>query len=274
MNQSAPLAGVRVRVGFTDGMNLVERLRAAGCVFAEDEATVLAAEATDDAHLEQMVRRRIEGEPLEQIVGWAEFAGLRLVVTPGVFVPRRRTELLARETIAATPPDGRVLDLCCGIGAVAAAISEARPDAEIHLSDIDPFAVDCARRNVPSATAHVGDLFAPLPQGTQFDVIAVNAPYVPTDKIERMPPEARDHELRAALDGGPDGVQVHRRMAADLGPWLAPGGHVLIETAAHLSHLTAAALQTRGLTTSVLHDDDIGGTIVTGSSGGTSGEIA
>ena len=87
-------------------MDLTERLRAAGCVFAEDEAAVLTAEARDASHLEQMVRRRVDGEPLEQIVGWAEFAGLRLVVTPGVFVPRRRTEVLAREAIAATPrPD-------------------------------------------------------------------------------------------------------------------------------------------------------------------------
>lgn len=248
-------------------MNLVECLRAAGCVFAEDEAVVLAAEAIDDAHLEQMVRRRVEGEPLEQIVGWAAFAGLQLVVTPGVFVPRRRTELLVRESLAVTPPGGQVLDLCCGVGAVAAAISAERPDAHIHLSDIDPFAVDCARRNLPAASAHVGDLFEPLPQDAQFDVVAVNAPYVPTDRIAQMPPEARDHELRAALDGGADGAQVHRRIAADLGPWLVPGGHVLIETAAHLAPLTAATLEAVGLTTRAVHDDDLCATVVVGHRG-------
>ena len=160
------------------------------------------------------------------------------------------------------------------MGAVAAAIRTARPDAEIHVSDIDPFAVDCARRNVPTATAHIGDLFAPLADDLRFDVIAVNAPYVPSDEIAQMPPEARDHELRAALDGGPDGVQVHRRIAADLDPWLAPGGCVLIETAAHLAHLTAAALQRAGLTTRTIRDDGLGATVVTGISGGGAGEIA
>ncbi len=255
-------------------MDLIERLRTAGCVFAEDEAALLRTEASDDVHLEEMVRRRVEGEPLEQILGWAEFAGLRLVVTPGVFVPRRRTEALVRAAIAATPPAGRVLDLCCGVGAVAAAIRTARPDADIHLSDIDPFAVDCARRNVPTATAHTGDLFDPLPRGLQFNVIAVNAPYVPTDHIAQMPPEARHHELRAALDGGPDGVQVHRRIAAELDSWLVAGGHLLIETAAHLAPLTAAALQDAGLTTRTIHDDALGATVVTGISGGEADENA
>ena len=108
-------------------MDLIERLRTAGCVFAEDEAALLRTEASDDVQLEEMVRRRVEGEPLEQILGWAEFAGLRLAVTPGVFVPRLRTEALAREAIAATPPGGRVLDLCCGVGGVAAAIVRRGP---------------------------------------------------------------------------------------------------------------------------------------------------
>ncbi len=265
-------------MGLTGSVDLVEQLRAAGCVFAEDEAAVLNAESRDANHLEQMLQRRIAGEPLEQIVGWAEFAGLRMVVTPGVFVPRQRTLLLVQETIAVTPPQGRVLDLCCGVGAVAAAVLAQRPGVRIHVSDVDPFAVDCARRNVPSATAHVGDLFAPLPHEMQFDVIAVNAPYVPTDQIAQMPPEARDHELRAALDGGPDGVQVHRRIAVDLDPWLAPGGHVLIETANHLAPHTAAALEDAGLTTSTVHDHERGGTVVVAhrgsNSGGRSGDFA
>ncbi|MGA8851539.1 MAG: putative protein N(5)-glutamine methyltransferase [Aeromicrobium sp.] len=255
-------------------MDLVARLRAAGCVYAENEAAVLTAEASDSGHLEQMLARRIGGEPLEQVVGWAKFAGLRLAVTPGVFVPRRRTEALAREAVAVTPPAGRVLDLCCGVGAVAAAIRTSRPDADLHLSDIDPFAVDCARHNVPSAAAHTGDLFDPLPRGLQFDVIAANAPYVPTDHIAQMPPEARHHELRAALDGGPDGVQVHRRIAAGLGSWLAPGGHLLIETAEHLAPLTAAALHRAGLATRTIHDEALGATVVTGISGGEAEENA
>jgi release factor glutamine methyltransferase len=255
-------------------VDLIERLRAAGCVFAEDEAAVLTAEATDEAHLEQMVQRRVDGEPLEQVVGWAELDGLRLVVAPGVFVPRRRTVLLVRETVALTPANGTVLDLCCGVGAVAAVVGRDRPGATLHLADIDPFAVDCARRNVPRARAHTGDLFDPLPHDLRFDVVAANAPYVPTDEIAHMPPEARDHELRAALDGGLDGVAVHRRIAAEVARWLSPGGSVLIETAAHLAPLTAAALETAGLVTRTASDEAVGGTVVVGRSGGGTAPIA
>src|SRR4051794_29781245 len=98
---------------------VVARLRAAGCVFAEDEAALLMADATDGVQLDAMVARRAAGEPLEQVLGWAEFCGLRIAVEPGVFVPRRRTEFLAREA-AARAPCGSVpvvVDLCCGSGA-------------------------------------------------------------------------------------------------------------------------------------------------------------
>jgi release factor glutamine methyltransferase len=243
-------------------MDLVSRLRAAGCVYAEDEAALLAAEATDEAHLEQMVRRRVAGEPLEQVVGWAELDGVRLTVAPGVFVPRRRSGLLAREAVALCPEAGRVLDLCCGVGAVGAVVRAARPRAEIHLADLDAAAVACAARNVPDATTHLGDLFTPLPAEVRFDVIAANAPYVPTAQIATLPPEARDHEQRSALDGGHDGVQVHRRIAASAAQHLAPGGHLLIETAQHLAHLTAAALAEHGFVPRIVHDDDLDATVV------------
>lgn len=253
---SVPLPGLVV---------LTERLRAAGCVFAEEEADLLTAEATDADHLEQMITRRIASEPLEQIVGWAEFAGLRLVVKPGVFVPRLRTRLLAREAVALTPRAGHLLDLCSGAGAVAAVAVRDRPDTTIHLSDIDPAAVDCARRNVPTATAHTGDLLDALPRDLRFDVIAANAPYVPTEQIAAMPPEARDHERHVALDGGPDGVDLHRRIAAVAGDRLTPGGHVVIETARHLAPLTASALHAQGFSTHTVHDDDLAATVVIGS---------
>lgn len=253
-----------VWVRLTGPMDLVERLRAAGCVFAEDEAQLLTAEATDADQLEQMASRRVAGEPLEQIVGWAEFAGLRLVVAPGVFVPRRRTLLLAREAVARTPPGGNVLDLCCGVGAIAAVVARDLPGASLHLSDLDPTAMECARTNVPTATAHTGDLFAPLPRDLRFDVIAVNAPYVPTDEIAAMPSEARDHELRAALDGGSDGVDVHRRVASEAVERLTPGGHLLIETARHLAPLTSTALTQHGFTVRTIHDADLSATVVVG----------
>src|SRR5215469_2899044 len=99
---------------------VVARLRAAGCVFAEDEARLLAAAADSPAELDTLVERRVRGLPLEQGVGWAEFRGLRIFVDPGVFVPRRRSEFLVETAIALARPPGRVVivDLCCGTGAL------------------------------------------------------------------------------------------------------------------------------------------------------------
>ena len=113
---------------------VVARLRAAGCVFAEDEAGLLIAAARNPAELARLVDQRAAGMPLEQVLGWAEFCGLRIAVEPGVFAPRRRTEFLAGQAIALACRDRAslppvVVDLCCGSGAVAAAGSE---DARLH----------------------------------------------------------------------------------------------------------------------------------------------
>src|SRR5262249_36608547 len=140
------------------------RLRAAGCVFAEDEAELLTAAASRPADLEALVTRRIAGEPLEYILGWAGFCGLRIAVMPGVFVPRRRTEFLVHCAVERAAPAGVVVDLCCGAGAIGAAVAAALDHAEVHAADIDPTAIECARRNLPSrASVYVGDLFDPLP---------------------------------------------------------------------------------------------------------------
>ncbi|MEB8337437.1 putative protein N(5)-glutamine methyltransferase, partial [Streptomyces endophyticus] len=110
-----------------DSTSVVESLRAAGCVFAEDEARILLSTARDAAELAALVERRASGLPLEHVVGWAEFCGLRVAVDPNVFVPRRRTEFLAREALTRTPPDAVVVDLCCGTGAVAAVLAARAP---------------------------------------------------------------------------------------------------------------------------------------------------
>ena len=109
-----------------DRTDVVARLRAAGCVYAEDEAALLREAASGPA-LDRLVARRVAGEPLEQVLGWASFGGLRVGVVPGVFVPRRRTELLAREAAAVTTPGGVVVDLCCGCGAVGLSVATAVP---------------------------------------------------------------------------------------------------------------------------------------------------
>ncbi len=245
---------------------LVARLRAAGCVFAEDEALVLRESASDDADLEAMTARRVAGEPLEAVVGWASFCGLRVLVSPGVFVPRTRTELLAEQALEHVRPTSTVVDLCCGTGAVGLVAATHVPGARVHAADVDPAAVACARRNLEPLGAHVheGDLFRALPRELRgaVDVLAVNAPYVPTDAVGLMPPEARDHEPLVALDGGRDGLDVHRRVAAEASSWLSPTGVVLIETSEEQAPGTAAMLREAGLRPRVVRDDDRDATVV------------
>ena len=242
---------------------VVARLRAAGCVFAEDEAALLLEAGGD---LDALVARRVAGEPLEQVLGWAEFCGLRFAVAPGVFVPRQRTRLLVREAVALARPGSVVLDLCCGTGAVGVAVAAAVGAVDLHAADVDPAAVACARRN-GAGSVHEGDLYAALPAALRgrVDVLVCNAPYVPTDAIALMPPEARDHELHAALDGGPDGVEVQRRVAAGAPHWLAPGGWLLVETSEQQAPQTLAAFTTAGLDAAVVVDEDLAGTVVVGS---------
>lgn len=245
---------------------VVQRLRAAGCVFAEEEAWLLIDAARDDAELDALVERRAGGEPLEPLLGWAEFGGLRIAIDPGVFVPRRRTELLARQAIAHARPAAVVLDLCCGSGAIGAVLLARFPGLDLYAVDVEPAAARCARRNVAAARVLEGDLFAPLPGRLRgrVDVIAANAPYVPTDEIALMPAEARDHEPRVALDGGADGGHVHRRVAAEAPSWLAPGGCLLIETSRRQSSATAAAVGHAGLTVTIVVDDELDATVVIG----------
>ncbi|WP_037178275.1 putative protein N(5)-glutamine methyltransferase [Rhodococcus sp. UNC363MFTsu5.1] len=245
---------------------IVARLRAAGCVFAEDEARLLAAAAATPDELAAMVDRRVAGLPLEQILGWAEFCGLRIAVDPGVFVPRRRTEFLARQATAVAHGQAVVVDLCCGSGAVGAALTAARADIELHAVDVDPAAVRCARRNAAEARVYEGNLYDPLPRSLRgrVDVLVANAPYVPTGAIGMLPPEARDHEPMVALDGGTDGVDIQRRVAAEATRWLAPGGHLLIETSDRQAPLTLDAFVRGGLTPRVARSDETGATVVIG----------
>ena len=242
-------------------------LRAAGSVFAEDEARLLLDGATGDAALQAMIARRVAGEPLEHILGWAAFCGLRIAVEPGVFVPRRRSEFLARQAVAATSRGAVVVELCCGSGAVTATLVAAVGDVDARASDIEPAAVRCARRNLP-VTAHVyeGDLFAPLPDQLRgrVDVLVANAPYVPTDEIELMPPEAREHEPRRALDGGGDGLDVHRRVIAEAPRWLASGGHLLIETSTRQAPLARDLMTAAGLVAKITYAADADGAVIHG----------
>ncbi|NQX13972.1 putative protein N(5)-glutamine methyltransferase [Microbacteriaceae bacterium VKM Ac-2855] len=246
---------------------IVSRLRAAGCVFAEEEAALLIDAASDSAALESMLARRVAGFPLEPILGWAAFCGLRVIVEPGVFVPRVRTEYLVKQALAVTTSSSVVVDLCCGAGAIGAALAAQRAGIELYAADIEPAAVRCARRNLAGiGTVLQGDLFDPLPVSVRgrVDVLAVNAPYVPTDAIDLMPPEARLHEPRVTLDGGDDGLALQRRIAAEARSWLAPGGHLLIETSEQQGPATLALFRAAGLDARISHSDEHDSTVVIG----------
>lgn len=251
---------------------VVTRLRAAGCVFAEDEARLLVSAARTPAELTAMLDRRVAGQPLEHVLGCAEFCGLRIAVDPGVFVPRRRTEFLVEQAAALTRP-GRsptvVVDLCCGSGAVGVAVVATLQPAELCAVDIDPVAVRCARRNVTAVGGRVyqGDLYEPLPVTLHgcVDVLVANVPYVPTEEISLLPGEARLHEPRVALDGGADGLDIARRVAADATAWLAPGGHLLVETSEQQAPMAVAVFAESGLTPHVATSDDLNATVVVGS---------
>ena len=256
---------------------VISRLRAAGCVFAEDEADLLLSAGLAGNELLNAVQRRVDGFPLEHILGWAEFCGLRIRVEPGVFVPRRRTELLVREAAAllgaastaslpSTPPV--VVDLCCGSGAVGAALAALVPGIEVHTSDVDPAAVRCAGLNVVpvGGAVHEGDLYSALPARLRgnVEILAVNAPYVPTASISSMPHEARVHEPRVSLDGGPDGLDIQRRVIAEAAAWLSPGAHLLIETSRRQAPVTAAAMVSGGLSPRIATSAELDATAVIG----------
>ncbi|MFI6087558.1 putative protein N(5)-glutamine methyltransferase [Streptomyces sp. NPDC051218] len=247
---------------------IVARLRAAGCVFAEDEAELLLDTARDPAELAAMVERRVIGRPLEHVLGWAEFRGLRIAVDVGVFVPRRRTEFLVREAAALARPGAVVVDLCCGSGALGAALGASVDRIELHAADIDPAAVRCARRNVAGVRGRVyeGDLYEPLPDALRgrVDILLANVPYVPTEEVGLLPTEARVHEARVALDGGADGLDVLRRVTADAARWLAPGGRLLFETSERQVPYALKAVADGGLVPRSVSDEELYATVVTG----------
>jgi len=252
----------------SDLASVAARLRAAGCVFAEDEARMII-DAAASGQVGALVERRAAGEPLEHVVGWAAFLGLRVAVAPGVFVPRRRTEFLAGQAIARAartrPGPPVVVDLCCGSGAIAAAVAAEVPGAELYAADVEPAAVACARRNVGGAgRVLAGDLYDALPDDLRgrVDVLVANVPYVPTGDVPLLPAEARDHEPRVSLDGGADGLDMLRRVAAAAPSWLATGGALLSETSARQVPAAEEAVAGAGLVPYVVRDEELDATVI------------
>lgn len=245
------------------------QLQQAGCVFALEEADLLLRGAASVSEAEKLLERRLTGEPLEYVLGWAEFLGQRVRVWPGVFIPRRRTEFLASAALDSASRRGApvLLDLCCGAGALSAVFAAAFHRAELHAADLAPDAVAAARANLGErAQVHQGDLFDALPLQLRgrFDVVAANAPYVPTEQLPFLPREARNYEPAAALDGGREGLVLLRRIAAQAPEWLSPGGELLVECSGGQAPGLAEDFDAAGFDAGVRTDPDTDTAVVSG----------
>jgi release factor glutamine methyltransferase len=189
--------------------------------------------------LRGLVKRRGEREPLQHIVGSTSFCGLEITVNRDVLIPRPETELLAEQawkflaTLNCQP--STILDFGTGSGCLALAIAAKSPQARVHGIDISEAALKLAQENAlrlglaERVLFHAGDGFNALLVGTSFDLIVSNPPYIPSAEIGTLQPEVRDHDPRLALDGGADGLDLYRRLAVEAGPWLKPGGRLMLE---------------------------------------------
>lgn len=211
----------------------------------------------DPVRLEDLAVRRCAGEPLAWVTGWADFCGERVVVHPGVYVPRPQSELLVTEALPLLPERGIAADLCTGSGAVAAVLARRRPSARVVATDDDPKAIACARAN--GVEVFPGDLAAGLPSSVlgRVDLVTAVAPYVPTGALHLLPRDAADHEPRHALHGGPDGTDVLVRVVAEAAPLLRPGGALVLELGGDQAEVLAPVLGRHGYTqVRVLFDDE------------------
>lgn len=240
---------------------MANRLAAAGCVAAADEAALLvaAAGAGDDAGgMDTLVSRREAGEPLAWILGWVDFCGILVGVAPGVYVPRAQTEALARRAAALLPPAGVAVDLCTGAGAVACVLRSRRPAATVVATDIDLAAVACARANgIDALAGHLDQPLLPTLAG-RVDVLTAVVPYVPTGALAFLARDAVAFEARRALDGGPDGLTLLSEVIARSRRWLRPGGALVVELGGDQAGAVSAAMEAEGFTAVAVHCDEEG----------------
>ena len=250
-DMSEPTREERVRV--------FDALAEGGCIAPGEEADALFLAAGEGVGpIEELVARRLGGEPLAWITGSVRFCDLRIQVDPGVFVPRPHTQAMAQRAVTLLPADGIAVDLCTGSGAVAAVLGSVHPKATVVATDIDPVAVACARRN--GVHALVGDLDDPLPPSLRglVDVMTAVVPYVPTDELPFLPRDVLANEPRGALDGGPRGTTLLLRAAEAAARWLRPRGSVLLELGGDQAGKLATTLMEFGLTEIVVHRDGDG----------------
>ncbi len=189
--------------------------------------------------LRESVRRRSTGEPLQYVTGEVAFRHIVLQVRPGVLIPRPETELLVGEVLSALDPVGSpmVIDLCTGSGCIALSVAHEHNGARVHATDVSPEAVQIARENAvrlglaERVSVEQGDLFSPVPIELRgrVDVVVANPPYIPTRDVPDLPAQVAGFEPHLALDGGPDGLVVFRRILAESRLWLAGGGLLAVE---------------------------------------------
>ncbi len=213
------------------------------------------------AAFRELIKRRLSGEPVAYLIGRREFRSLELAVDPRVLIPRPDTETLVEVALSLLPPLGaaRVVDVGTGSGAIAIALATARPELVIDAVDRSADAAEVARANVarhaPSVRVHVGDLLAPT--SGAIDLVVSNPPYIPSDEIGRLAPEVQ-REPRLALDGGPDGLDVVRRLIAAAAARLGSGGAIALEIGAGQAAATEELLRAAGFT-ELVRRSDLGG---------------
>ena len=189
----------------------------------------------------QMIGRRAERIPLQQILGEQEFMGFPFQVNEHVLTPRQDTETLVELVLRERPdPSQSVLDLCTGSGCIALSLARLGGYRRVWASDLSEEALKVAEENAKGLLEELeenkaefrllkSDLFEGIPKEERFDILTSNPPYIPTEVIEGLEPEVRDHEPRMALDGDEDGLKFYRILAAEAGGFLNPGGVIYLE---------------------------------------------
>ncbi|MBR4743729.1 MAG: peptide chain release factor N(5)-glutamine methyltransferase [Oscillospiraceae bacterium] len=256
-------AGKTLRGAGVEASNLEARLMAAAATgktveeFLRDARLYVADDSFEKA-MDDMVRRRLAGEPVAYITGLWEFHGLPLLITPDVLIPRDDTEVLADRAIAfarEAEREIRMLDLCCGSGCIGLAVAAEIPGIRVVMADISERASAVARQNalknrltrcVTCLTADA--LQAPPMLLGRFDLIVCNPPYIRTDELETLDVSVRDYEPREALDGGEDGLTFYRAVAEKWRAVLKPGGALMFECGEDQSAALREILADRGFT--------------------------
>jgi release factor glutamine methyltransferase len=215
------------------------------------------------------VRRRAGGEPLQTIIGTTEFYSRSFKVEPDVFIPRPETEILVDQCLRLLTPSGRrliapqVVEIGCGCGVIGITLAAELPNLLVTASDVDPAAVRLSRFNAhrlgvaPRLKFLVGDGYAPLSTNLKgkVDLLVSNPPYIRSDDIVSLPREVAEHDPPAALDGGSDGLNHYRALAAGFAAWLAPDGAIAVEIGYDQAEAVVEIFQRTGCRDIAVHQD-------------------